>query len=86
VRTANHAFLVAVQRFFVAKAFVPQAAALPVLKDAVTFNVLTYDGIVAARDAEKRLLQKESPLWPLYYLGQDVITQLRMATEKKPGG
>ena len=85
VRTANRALLRAVQRFFEAKAFAPQAAALPTLKDAVTFNVLTYDGIVAARDAEKRLLQKESPLWPLYYLGQDVITQLRTATQKKPG-
>lgn len=85
VREANRKFLSAIERFLGAKAFVPQISALAVVKDAVTFNVLTYDGLVAARDTEARMQSRKSPLWPLYLLGQDVITQLRLTAEKKSG-
>jgi len=85
VREANRKFLAAIERFFDAKAFVPQTSALATMKDAVTFNVLVYEGLVAARDTEERMKTRKSPLWPLYFLGQDVITQLRVTAEKKSG-
>jgi len=66
--------------------FVPMASPLPVLQDAITFTVLTFEGIRGARDREGQITQRKSPLWPVYYLGQEVITALRLATEKAPGG
>ena len=86
VRAAGRKLLSAVEDFFKAKAFVPQKVALDVVKGAVTFNVLTYGGIVAARDSEDRLKTRKSPIWPLYWLGQDVITQVRLIGAKRPGG
>jgi len=47
--------------------------------------VFTYDGLRAARDTEERLQQKKSPLWPAYYVGQEIITALRLVTEKSTG-
>ena len=55
------------------------------LNGAVSFAVFTYDGLRAARDTEERLRDKKSPLWPAYYIGQEIITALRLATEKAAG-
>lgn len=82
VRAANRALLVAVDKFVVAGAFVDQSAPVPVVKDATSFAALTYAGVKAARDTDERLQSKQSPVWPLYYLGHDVVTKLREATER----
>ena len=58
---------------------------VPVLKGAVFFAIMTYEGLRVARDTEERVRQKKSPLWPVYYVGQEVITALRLATEKTLG-
>ena len=86
VRDANHKFLVGVEKFFDAKAFVARDKPLDTIVGAVSFAALTYDGLAVARDAEDRLTSKKSPVWPLYYLGQQVITALRTSVEGKPAG
>jgi len=58
---------------------------LGVVDTAVCFAVLTYDGIQAGRDREERLKDKKSPAWPAFYLGHEVITQLRLSSEAKRG-
>jgi hypothetical protein len=83
VRAANHKWLVAIDRFF--PAFVARDAPLEVVAGAVSFAVLMYDGLRVARDTEERLIQKKSPLWPVRYLGEEIITALRLTTEKPPG-
>ena len=83
VRAENHKLLAFIEKSL--EMFVQVDTALPVLKGAVTFAVLTYDGLRGARDKEERMTQRQSPLWPVYYLGQGVITALRLATEKPPG-
>jgi hypothetical protein len=65
--------------------FVPIERPLEVFDDAVSFVVLTYEGLRGARDEEKKLEDRRSPLWPAYYLGQDVITKMRLATGKTTG-
>ena len=65
--------------------FVPIDAPLPVLEGSVAFAVLTYDGLRGARDREERMVKQQSPLWPAYYLGQEVITALRLTAEKPSG-
>jgi len=55
---------------------------LEVLDGAVSFAVMTYDGLRGARDEEKKVKERRSPLWPAFYLGQDVITALRLTEEK----
>ncbi len=86
VRVANRKFLVAVDKFVEAGAFVKEENPLPVLKGAVSFAALTYDGMRVARDTEARLSSKTSPLWPLFALGHAVITALRTSTGGKwPG-
>jgi hypothetical protein len=62
--------------------FVPIERPLEVMDGSVSFAVLTYEGLRGARDEEKKVTDRRSPLWPAYYLGQDVITALRLATEK----
>lgn len=44
----------------------------------VTFNALTREGIFTVTAKEKELQEKAASIWPLYYMGQDVITQLRL--------
>jgi hypothetical protein len=46
------------------------------------FVFLTFDGAFAAEAAEDDLGNKKSPLSPLFYKAQDVITEARMAEEK----
>jgi hypothetical protein len=84
VRTANAKFLEAAERFLQAGAFVSRDNPLDAVDGAVNFVVRTFDGMSVARDTQKRIEKRESPLWPLYYLGHDVITALREVTEKKP--
>lgn len=62
--------------------FVPIERPLEAMDGAVSFAVLTYEGMRGARDEEKKVKDRRSPLWPAFYLGQDVITALRLATEK----
>ncbi|TMC05409.1 MAG: hypothetical protein E6J35_03875 [Chloroflexi bacterium] len=83
VRAANRKLLGVIEKLF--PAFVAREAPVPVLNGAVSFAVFTYDGLRAARDTEERLRQKKSPLWPAYYIGQEIITALRLATEKAAG-
>jgi hypothetical protein len=78
VRAANRKLLLFVDQYL--EMFVPLDAPLPVLDRAVSFAVLTYDGLRGARDEEGRIQKRKSPLWPAYSLGQEVITALRLAT------
>ena len=78
VRAANRKFLLAVDKLL--GGFVVKAEPLTVTPGAVSFVVLTYDGMRVARDTELRLSSKASPLWPAFVLGHAVITALRMAT------
>ena len=78
VREANRKFLLAVDKLLAG--FVAKAEPLTVVPGAVSFVVLTYDGIRVARDTEARLSSKASPLWPVFALGHGVITALRRAT------
>jgi hypothetical protein len=84
VRAENRKLLAFIEKSL--EMFVPVDSPLPVLKDAVTFTVRTYDGIRGARDKEERITQQKSPLWPAFYLGQGVITALRVVTEKPSAG
>ena len=78
VRDANRKFLLAVDKLLVG--FVAKDEPLKVVPGAISFVVLTYDGIRVARDTEARLSARKSPLWPAFVLGHAVITALRMAT------
>jgi hypothetical protein len=49
----------------------------------VRFYILTTKGLFTTRANEIELGEGRSPLSPLFYSGQEVITQLRMATEKQ---
>jgi hypothetical protein len=84
VRDVSRKFLVLVERFVSAKAFVPRDAPLDTPAGAVSFAVLTYAGLAVARDSEDRLKSKKSPIWPLYFMGHDVISALREASDKPP--
>ncbi|OGV37181.1 MAG: hypothetical protein A2X48_04945 [Lentisphaerae bacterium GWF2_49_21] len=46
------------------------------------FYILTKKGKVTAKAKENELGEKKHQLSPLFYAGQDVITQLRLVTEK----
>ena len=83
VRAANRKLLGVIEKLF--PAFVAREVPVPVLIGAVSFAVFTYDGLRAARDTEERLRDKKSPLWPAYYIGQEIITALRLVTEKSTG-
>ena len=78
VRAANRKLLAFAEQYN--EMFVPLDAPLAVLDGTVSFAVLTYDGIRGARDEESRIQKRKSPLWTAYYLGQEVITALRLAT------
>jgi hypothetical protein len=84
VRVANRKLLVLIEKYFAA--FVPREAPLDVIAGAVSFAVMTHEGLRVARDHEERLIQKKSPLWPVRYAGEQLITALRLATEKGPHG
>jgi hypothetical protein len=62
--------------------FVPIERPLEVMDAAVSFAVLTYDGLRGARDEQQKIVERRSPLWPAFYLGQDVITALRLTSER----
>lgn len=56
----------------------------PVPKEGeVIFYILTQDAVYTVKDDEDNLGYKKSKLSGLFYCGQDVITQLRILTEKK---
>jgi len=44
----------------------------------VRFYLVTSGGVRTAESGESDLRGKRDPLWPLYYGGQDVITQVRL--------
>lgn len=52
----------------------------------VRFHVLTTDGVITTEASENDLGNGGSGLSPLFYAGQEVITQLRLATEKAEPG
>ena len=70
----------------ITRAFVPRESPVPVLPGAISFAIRTYDGLRVARNTEARLTKRESPLWPVFFMGQEVITALRRATKGTPGG
>ena len=84
VRVANRKLLVVIEKLY--PAFVLREAPLAVMTGAVSFAVFTYEGLRVARDSEESVQLKKSPLWPAYYVGQEVITALRLATERGPHG
>jgi hypothetical protein len=43
----------------------------------VRFYIRTHDAVYLADRPEEELGEKRDPLWPLFYAGQNVITQLR---------
>jgi hypothetical protein len=43
----------------------------------VKFYVKTPSGVYSADRIEQSLGEKQDPLWPLFYAGQNVITELR---------
>lgn len=51
----------------------------------VRFQVLTFDGGRTGEAEEVELGEQRHPLSPLFYKGQDVITQLRLLEEQQPG-
>ena len=83
VRKENRKFLEHIEKTL--EMFVPIDAPLAVLQGSVAFAVLTYEGLRGARDTDERMMSKQSPLWPAYYLGQEVITALRLTLEKPSG-
>jgi hypothetical protein len=44
----------------------------------VRFYLLTYNGILTAEAPQNDLVEEQHPLSPLYYSGDDVITQIRL--------
>jgi hypothetical protein len=80
VRAANRKLLMFIETGL--DLFVPIERALDVMDGAVSFAAMTYDGLRGARDEEKKVKERRSPLWPAFYLGQDVITALRLTAEK----
>jgi hypothetical protein len=83
VRRENRKLLMFIEKSL--EMFVSIDSPLEALKGSVAFAVLTYGGFRGARDREERITQQKSPLWPVYYLGQGVITALRLATERPSG-
>ena len=81
VRKENQKFLGLIEKTL--EMFVPVDAPLPVLEGSVAFAVFTYEGMRGARDTEERMIRQQSPLWTAYYLGQEVITALRLTVEKR---
>jgi hypothetical protein len=82
VRAENRKLLAFIEKSF--EMFVPIDSPLLVREGSVAFAVLTYDGLRGARDKEEWMMQRKSPLWPVYYLCQEVITALRLTVEKAP--
>ena len=81
VRKENEKFLALIEKTL--EMFVPIDTPLTVVEGSVAFAVFTYDGMRGARDTEERMIRKQSPLWAAYYLGQEVITALRLTVEKR---
>lgn len=51
----------------------------------VRFQLLTFSGGLTAVDDEKKVQNKNHPLFSLYALGQDIITEFRLFDEGKQG-
>ena len=83
VREANRKLLLACEKLLAG--FVAKAEPTKVLPNAVSFVLLTHEGMRVARDTEERLKSKTSPLWPAFYLGHGVISALRTSTQETPG-
>ncbi|MGH2492859.1 MAG: hypothetical protein ACRDF9_15290 [Candidatus Limnocylindria bacterium] len=83
VRAANRKLLTFVETGL--DLFVPLERPLEVVDAAVSFAVLTYEGLRGARDEEVKLKERRSPLWPAFYLGHDVIAALRLTEQKSEG-
>lgn len=49
----------------------------------VKIYVLTYSGAYTIEAEEEALMNKTHELWPLFYLGNDVITQFRLIDEAR---
>ena len=47
------------------------------------FYVRTQQGLFVAEAAEQDLIAKKNDLWPLFYAGNDLITELRLVAEPK---
>ena len=52
-------------------------------RDQTIFYILTKEGVYTAEAVEDELGNQKSPLSPLFYAGQDVITELRLTTDWK---
>ena len=80
VRAANRKLLTFIETEL--DLFVPIERPLDVMDGAVSFAVMTYEGLRGARDEEKKVKERRSPLWPAFYLGHEVITALRLTEQK----
>lgn len=47
------------------------------------FYVRTQQGLFVAEAAEQDLIAKKNDLWPLFYAGNDLITELRLVAESR---
>lgn len=81
VREKAAAFVKSTPQFISSMAHVDEY--LPPREGNVTFNALTREGIFSVTAKEKELQEKAASIWPLYYLEQDVITQLRQISGNK---
>src|SRR4029077_6184742 len=86
-----HEPVVAATRQFIALVRQPLTQRAPSDTDAlpppatVQFFALAFDGRRSARAPESELAEKIHSLWPLFYAGHQVITALRIATERPSG-
>jgi hypothetical protein len=78
VAAATKAFVAAVEAHL--DAFGPDPDEAVPAAGMVTFRALTYAGRRRAEAPEQDLGERRHPLWPLFYAGQDVVTQLRLAS------
>lgn len=50
--------------------------------ETICFHLLTDRGVLTAEARAAELSERQQPLWPLYFAGQDVITEVRLVHEK----
>jgi hypothetical protein len=53
--------------------------------DVTRFLVLTYDGVLAGSGPTAQLASGQDPLSPVFEAGNELVTQLRLATERPSG-
>lgn len=81
VAQASKSFVVAAENYY-QKMSLTESFPSPAIGK-VKFYVLTYSGVYTIDADENELGNKKHELSPLFYYGQDVITQFRLVQEQK---